>query len=175
MPVDAVIAGYVYHDHAHLMFYITMASAGSAIGSSVLYLIGFVGGEALLRKRMSPAHYQKIHASFEKHEFWALMLPAMLPPPTPFKLFVLAAAVAEMRFVSFLAAIFAGRFIRFAILGFLTIRFGPQVVRFVADVFRRHWLWVLIAIVAGVVVWIILLKRSDTKEAVTATLPGKKF
>ncbi|HZQ21697.1 MAG TPA: VTT domain-containing protein [Terriglobales bacterium] len=176
LPVDAVFASYVYHDRAHLMFYITMASAGAAIGSTVLYFIGYLGGEKLLRKRMSAARYEKIHASFEKHEFWALMFPAMLPPPTPFKLFVLAAAVAEMRFVSFLAAIFAGRFIRFAILGFLTIRFGPQVVRFVAEVFRRHWIWVLIAALAGLTVWIILQRRGAQREGnTTVSVRGGKI
>ena len=58
------------------------------------------------------------------------MLPSMLPPPTPFKLFVLSAGVAEMRFTHFLGAIFAGRFLRFCILSILVIRFGPKIVGF---------------------------------------------
>lgn len=159
LPLDAIVAGYVYNDRPHLFFYVILASAGSAAGSCVLYVIGYLGGETLLRKRIPPARYEKIHASFEKHEFWALMLPAMLPPPTPFKLFVLAAAAAEMRFINFLAAIFAGRFVRFLILGVLTLKFGPEVVHLTAELFRHHLLWVLAVVAAGVAVWILLRAR----------------
>ena len=106
LPLDAVVASYVYNDRPRFLFYVLLASAGSAVGSSVIYLIGYLGGETLLRKRIPPARYEKIHASFDNHEFWALMFPAMLPPPFPFKLFVLAAAGFEMRFTRFLAAIF---------------------------------------------------------------------
>ena len=161
LPVDAVVASYVYHDPAHLMFYSVMAAAGSAVGSSVMYLIGYLGGETLLRKRMSPEKYEKFHQSFDKHEFWAVMLPAMLPPPTPFKLFVLAAAVAEMRYVSFLGAILAGKFVRFLILGFLTIRFGPQVVQFMSVMVKKHYIAVLIALAAAGIFWMVLRRRGQ--------------
>ena len=83
MPVDAFVATYVYQDHRRLLFYVVMASLGSALGSIPLYLLGFFGGEAVLRKRISAQRFQNIHASFERHPFWALMLPGMLPPPTP--------------------------------------------------------------------------------------------
>ncbi len=80
MPVDAVVATYVYQDKARFLLYVLMASAGSALGSSVLYLIGYAGGEELLRKRIPAERFAKIHAAFEKHPIWGLMLPAMLPP-----------------------------------------------------------------------------------------------
>src|SRR5271169_4855142 len=146
MPVDAIVAFYVYKDHRQLLFYVLMASLGSALGSVPLYLIGYLGGEKVLRKRISEERFQKIHRSFERHEFWALMFPGMLPPPTPFKVFVLGAAVFEMRFTDFLAAIFAGRFVRFFILSLLTLYFGPQIVGMTAQIFRRHFFWVLIAV-----------------------------
>ncbi len=66
------------------------------------------------------------------------MLPSMLPPPTPFKLFVLSAGVAEMRFSHFLAAIFFGRFLRFCILSILVIRFGPEIVGFFGNMVHNH-------------------------------------
>jgi membrane protein YqaA with SNARE-associated domain len=165
LPVDAVVAGYIYHDPAHLMFYSVMAAAGSALGSTVMYLIGYLGGETLVRKRMSPERYQKIHDSFDKHEFWAVMLPAMLPPPTPFKLFVLAAAVAEMRYVSFLGAVLAGKFARFLLLGFLTIRFGPQVVQFMSLMVKQHYFAVLIAITVAAGLWLFMRQRARAAES----------
>jgi membrane protein YqaA with SNARE-associated domain len=84
LPVDAVVAGYVYQDHARFFLYALMAAAGSTLGSIVIYVIGYKGGEELLRKRIPPARFEKIHAAFDKHPFWSLMFPAMLPPPTPF-------------------------------------------------------------------------------------------
>ncbi|MGA2414889.1 MAG: VTT domain-containing protein [Candidatus Sulfotelmatobacter sp.] len=153
MPVDAIVAAYVYQDRKRLLFYVGMASLGSALGSIPLYLIGYAGGEAVLRKRISEERFLRIHRSFEKHEFWALMFPGMLPPPMPFKIFVLGAAVFEMRFRDFLAAIFAGRFVRFFTLSVLVLWFGPQVVGLAGALFRRHIYWVLGGVVAGVLTW----------------------
>src|SRR6266446_8785495 len=119
MPVDAIVALYVYQNHRRLLFYVVMAALGSVIGSIPLYVIGYLGGEKVLRKRISEERFLKIHRSFERHEFWALMFPGMLPPPLPFKVFVLGAAVFEMRFRDFLVAIFLGRFVRFGVLSVL--------------------------------------------------------
>jgi membrane protein YqaA with SNARE-associated domain len=157
--MDAVVAGYVYQDRARFLLYAFMASVGSALGSIVIYGIGYEGGEELLRKRISPERFEKIHAAFDKHPFWSLMFPAMLPPPTPFKLFVLAAAVSEMGFGRFLLAIFSGRMVRFVLLGLLTIRFGPDVVQLFGTLFRQHYAWFLGAIVAGVVVWLVMRRK----------------
>jgi membrane protein YqaA with SNARE-associated domain len=155
MPVDAIVAFYVYQDHRRLLFYVAMASLGSALGSVPLYIIGYLGGEKVLRKRISEERFLQIHRSFEQHEFWALMFPGMLPPPMPFKIFVLGAAVFEMRFRDFMAAIFAGRFVRFLILSLLTLWFGPQIVELMGAVVRRHYFWVLGVIALGILTWLL--------------------
>lgn len=162
MPVDLFVATYVYRDRHRLLFYVLMASLGSALGSVPLYIIGYLGGETLLRKRISEERFQRIHQSFERHEFLALMLPGMLPPPTPFKIFVLAAAVFEMRFRDFLAAVFAGRFVRFFALALLTLWFGPEIVELMAKVIGRHVSWLLGAVAGGVLVWL-LMRRSKRR------------
>jgi membrane protein YqaA with SNARE-associated domain len=159
MPVDFVVARYVYLDHARLLIYVAMASLGSALGSIPLYIVGYLGGEKVLRKRISEERFLKIHRSFEQHEFWALMFPGMLPPPTPFKIFVLGAAVFEMRFRDFLVAIFLGRFVRFLVLSTLVLWFGPQIVELFGDVVMKHWGWVIAAIVAGILVWLVVRQR----------------
>ena len=165
LPMDPIVAGYIYKEPHGFLLYVLLAASGSAAGSIVLYVIGYTGGEVLLRKRLSPARFQKIHASFEKHEFWALMFPAMLPPPTPFKAIVLAAAAFEMSFWRFLLAIFAGRFFRFLILGFLTLRFGPQVVEIGGRVVAHDLKWVLLGLAAGGLVWLIWRRQSGKKTA----------
>jgi membrane protein YqaA with SNARE-associated domain len=164
MPVDAAVAFYVYRDHRRLLFYVLMASLGSALGSIPLYLIGYLGGEKVLRKRISEERFQRIHRSFEQHEFWALMFPGMLPPPVPFKIFVLGAAVFEMPFRDFLAAIFAGRFVRFLTLSLLTLWFGPQIVDLMGNVVRQHLSWLLGAAGGGIIVWL-LMRRSKKRRS----------
>ncbi len=138
LPLDPVVAGYVYNDRSRFLLYAIMASAGSALGSLIIYAIGYSGGELLLRKRISSQRFDKIRSSFEKREFWALMIPSMLPPPAPFKLFVLSAGVFEMHFTHFLLAIFCGRMVRFLVLSVLTLFFGPHVVTFAGVLIHRH-------------------------------------
>ena len=173
LPVDAVVAGYVYQNHARFLLYALMAAAGSTLGSIVIYVIGYKGGEELLRKRIPPARFEKIHAAFDKHPFWSLMFPAMLPPPTPFKLFVLAAAVSEMGFLRFLVAIFSGRLVRFLLLGLLTVKFGPNVVRVVGGLFREHLYVVMLIAAAGVVAWL-MHRKSEGRTRKSKLVDAKK-
>ena len=168
LPMDAVVASYVYTDRARFLLYVIMASAGSALGSIVIYGIGYAGGEELLRKRIPAARFEKIHSAFDKHPFWALMFPAMLPPPTPFKLFVLAAAVSEMSFVRFLLAIFSGRMVRFLILAVLTMKFGPDVVRLFGGLFRQHLYLVMGAIALATLGWLMQRRRAAQKNGLAA-------
>jgi len=178
MPVDAIVATYVYQDRRRFLLYILMASLGSALGSIPLYLIGYLGGEKVLRKRIPEERFQRIHRSFEEHEFWTLMFPGMLPPPTPFKIFVLGAAVFEMRFSHFLAAIFAGRFVRFLVLSLLTLGFGPQIVQLAGGPLKRHLILVMVALeVIGAVVWIWWQSRKGKKTLAAPpaeTVAGKQ-
>ena len=159
MPLDPVVAGYVYQSPHKFLLYVVMASAGSAVGSIVLYVIGYKGGEVLLQKRMSAQKFENMRRSFDRHEFWALMFPAMLPPPFPFKLFVLAAAAFEMNFAHFELAIFAGRFVRFTILAVLTIKFGPQVVSIMGHLVHQHLAALLIAVAVAVAGYVLLRRR----------------
>ena len=166
MPVDFVVATYVYRDRGRLLLYIAMASLGSALGSIPLYIIGYLGGEKVLRKRISEERFLKIHRSFEAHEFWALMFPGMLPPPLPYKVFVLAAAVFEMRFRDFLVAIFLGRFVRFLVLSVLVLWFGPEIVELFGGVVKQHWGWVVAAIGVALCVWLVMRLRGRSVAAV---------
>jgi membrane protein YqaA with SNARE-associated domain len=169
LPVDAVVAGYIYQNPARFLLYALMASVGSTLGSIVIYVIGYKGGEELLRKRIPPARFERIHNAFDKHPFWSLMLPAILPPPIPFKVFALAAAVSEMGFSRFLLAIFSGRMVRFLILGVLTIKFGPDVVHLVGTVFQQHYYLILEAIIVGLIVWFVMRRRKKIRTTKSAT------
>jgi membrane protein YqaA with SNARE-associated domain len=171
LPMDAVVASYVYTDRRRFLLYVLMASAGSALGSIVIYVIGYKGGEELLRKRIPPQRFDKIHAAFDKHPFWSLMFPAMLPPPTPFKLFVLAAAVSEMSFARFLLAIFSGRLVRFLILAALTLTFGPDVVKLAGNLFRQHLYVVLLIAAAALIGWLLQRRSAAQRRTLTTEAP----
>ncbi len=157
MPVDAIVAGYVYAQPHRFWVYVFMASAGSALGSLVIYGIGYGMGELVLEKRMGREKFLRMRDRFERHEFLTLMLPAILPPPFPFKLFALSAAVFEMHFTRFMLAIFAGRVVRFLTLSVLVIKFGPQAVALAGNLIREHLVWLLVAlalaIIGGVGFW----------------------
>ena len=168
LPMDVVVGGYVAQDHKRLLLYVLMAAAGSALGSLVIYAIGYKGGEELLRKRVSAARFEKLHAAFDKHPFWSLMFPAMLPPPTPFKLFALGAAVAEMSLSHFLLAIFLGRTVRFLVLGILVLKFGPGVIHTLRIFFSHHFHWVLIAAVAAIGGWLVVRRRKSMRARLSA-------
>lgn len=173
MPVDFIVATYVYQDRSRMLLYVAMASLGSALGSIPLYLIGYWGGEKVLRKRIPEERFLKIHQSFERNEFWALMFPGMLPPPTPFKIFVLAAAVFEMKFRDFLFAIFAGRFVRFLVLSLLVLWFGPQIVNHFGGIFKQHWMLLSGAILeAGLILWLVARTLKSKRKAAPTSESG---
>jgi membrane protein DedA with SNARE-associated domain len=94
------------------------------------------------------------------------MVPATLPPPTPFKLFVFAAGVFEMRLTYFLLAIAGGRIIRFGIVSLLTVVFGPQIVAQTKNLIRNHpSLAVLLGVAILLLAYIVFrLVRAPMKE-----------
>ena len=152
MPLDPVVAGYVYMQPHRFWLYAIMAAAGSAVGSLIIYGIGYEMGELVLEKRLGKARFQRMHARFERRGFVALALAAVAPPPFPFKIFALSAAVFEMHFTGFMLAIFTGRVARFLVLSGLVLAFGPQVVDLTANLIREHLVWLLVAVGLGIIV-----------------------
>lgn len=170
IPIDAFIIFYAWHDARHFYLYVIMASLGSAIGGLVPYFIGRAGGELFLLKRINRAKFEALRNKFERQEFLALMVPSMLPPPTPWKLFVFGSGVFNMRVVTFLLAVFVGRIIRFGVEALLVIHYGPQMVHEIGLAARTH-MSVLIGVVVIVLAVIVFFavrklrgKKSDSGE-----------
>jgi membrane protein YqaA with SNARE-associated domain len=138
IPMDPIFAVYCFTHPNHALIYSIMGALGGAVGSLIPYGIGYKGGEPLLARRIGAERFAKIHNNTEKYGDLALIIPAILPPPTPFKLFVFSAGVARMSVAHFLLAVFAGRLIRFLALGALTIRFGPDIVIMFQNVVKHH-------------------------------------
>ena len=128
VPMDAILAVYVWNDKSHFWLYCLLAAAGSAIGGMLPYGIGRAGGELFLLKRVNRERFERMRIRFERQEFLAVMIPSMLPPPTPWKAFVFAAGVFEMRVLPFALAVFCGRLVRWLLLALLVLKLGPGAV-----------------------------------------------
>jgi membrane protein YqaA with SNARE-associated domain len=143
VPIDALLIDYVANDHKRFLLYCFMAALGSAVGSLLPYYLGRAGGELFLLKRINRQRYEQMRDRFEKQEFLAIMVPAMMPPPMPVKLFEFAAGVFEMKPLWFFSAILVGKFFRFLIWAIITITYGPQILGTIAKALREHHSYVL--------------------------------
>jgi membrane protein YqaA with SNARE-associated domain len=142
VPMDAILAVWIWNDKGHFWLYCLMASAGSAVGGLLPYALGRAGGELFILKRVNRERYEQLRLRFEKQEFLAMAIPSALPPPTPWKLFVFAAGVFEMRVIPFMLSVFTGRLVRWLILSLLVLKLGPGAVLIVA----HHALTVFLAV-----------------------------
>lgn len=147
VPIDAVLAVYVWDHKSTFWVYVMIAAAGSALGGLVPYWIGRAGGELFLLKRINRARFDGLRRRFERQEFLAVMIPSLLPPPAPWKIFVFAAGVFEMRVPLYMLAVFSGRMVRWMVLAVLVIKLGPGAVALVA-----HHAMALIAIVGSLAI-----------------------
>jgi membrane protein YqaA with SNARE-associated domain len=154
VSMDGVVIGYVAANHHRFLAYSLIAAVASAIGSLVPFYIGRAGGELFLLKRINRERYERIRDRFEHQEFLAIMIPAMLPPPTPLKLFEFAAGVFEMKTVPFLLAIFCGKFTQFLVCSLLTIWFGPTLIHSLRHLFHQH-LDLFIGIGVAALIWLV--------------------
>ena len=138
VSMDGIVIGYVASNHQRFLLYCLIAAAASAIGSLVPFFIGRAGGELFLLKRINRDRYERLRDRFERQEFFAILIPAMLPPPTPLKLFEFAAGVFEMKAVPFVLAIFFGKLTQFLVCSLLTIYFGTALVHSIRHTLHRH-------------------------------------
>ena len=138
---------------ARMPYYAAMATIGSVGGCILLYYIARKGGEALFRKQAGPRALQ-IRAWLQRNGFLSIFVAALLPPPTPFKFFVLGAGALEMPIGAFVLGLLAARALRFFGEGFLAVRYGEEAGRYLVT----HKLEVA-GVTLGVVVCLYVLSR----------------
>lgn len=171
IPMDVLIATWIWNDHPRAWLYVIMASAGSAIGGLIPFLLGRAGGELFLLRRIDRARYEAMMARFEKQEFLAMAIPSALPPPTPWKAFVFGAGVFEMKIWQFMLAVFTGRAVRFGVEAVLVIKYGPRIVNVVSDLFQHHLIVMLVMLgflLLALLIWVLrkrYLKPSNLDDA----------
>jgi membrane protein YqaA with SNARE-associated domain len=166
VSMDGVLIGYVANDHRKFLLYCLMAAAASVVGSLVPYYVGRAGGELFLLKRINRDRYERMRDRFERQEFLAIMVPAMMPPPMPIKLFEFGAGVFEMKPLPFALAIFLGKFIQFLVCALITVFYGPEIAQTARHALHDHFGWVIAVLVAlgGVALFYILRKLFDRRR-----------
>ena len=160
VPMDAYLAIAIWNAKSTFWAYVLMAAAGSSIGGLLPYGLGRAGGELFLMKRVNRERFEAIRARFERQEFLAVMIPSMLPPPAPWKVFIFASGVFEMRVAPFMLAVFCGRVVRWFILALLVLKLGPGAVNLVAHHALATVCVVGVLAVGGFAWWWMRKKRS---------------
>jgi len=150
---DILVVLMVTEHKSWMVYYAAMATLGSIAGCYVIYLLAERGGEAFLRRKLKPGHLDRGLALYRRYGVLALVVPALLPPPAPFKLFVLAAGVAGVRPVPFVLSIALARGARYLALGVLAIYFGDAALELMRTRGGEVALWLAAAIVGGALIW----------------------
>jgi membrane protein YqaA with SNARE-associated domain len=164
---DLLVVLMVTQNKPWMVYYAAMATLGSVAGCYVIYYLAGKGGEAFLRRRMKQGHLEKTLAAYKRHGLLALMVPALLPPPVPFKVFVLMAGAAAVSPWRFGVAIVIGRGIRYFGQGYLAVLYGERAADFMKEYGAQIGigLAVLAVVIASVVIW--LRRPRETQKAPT--------
>ncbi len=123
---DLLVVYMVMQHKGRLLFYAASATLGSVAGCVFLYLIAKKGGDALIKGRFASATVEKTLETFRRYGVMAVLIPSLLPPPAPFKIFVLLAGAAGISLARFTTAIAIGRGARYLLIGLLAVRYGER-------------------------------------------------
>jgi membrane protein YqaA with SNARE-associated domain len=111
----------------HMTYFVGMTIIGSVIGCMLLYFLGRKGGNPILRRKFSQQRLERAERLFKRYGILTIIIPSILPPPTPFKIFVLCAGVFRLNPWIFLMAVVIGRTIRYSLWGILAVLYGESV------------------------------------------------
>jgi membrane protein YqaA with SNARE-associated domain len=157
---DVLVVLMVTQHKAWMPYYAAMATLGSILGCYVLYYMAEKGGEAFLQKRLkSRGPLDRALALYRRYGVVTLVVLALLPPPAPFKLFVLTAGAAGVRPLQFVLAIVLARGARYLTLGVLAIYYGDVAVELMRTRGGEVALWLVGLIVVAAVVWLLVTRR----------------
>jgi membrane protein YqaA with SNARE-associated domain len=142
---DLLLVVMVTRNPGAMIWYVLMTVAGSVAGCLLMHYLGRKGGETFVRKRFSGPRVDRVTRALRNNGVMAVLVASLLPPPSPFKLFVLLAGVVGIDALRFAAAIAIGRGIRYLALGYLTVKYGERATAYM----RENGTFVSLAAVAA--------------------------
>ena len=144
---DYLVVARCYSDPKAVFYFPLFAAAGSVIGCLLLYTIVRRGGQAVMRRRFKAEHIARVESAYARFGVLALAVPALLPPPMPFKIFVATAGVLEYPRWKFMTTIMIARTLRYIVGGTLAVFYGERVIEFM-----RQNGTMIVSVVAGVII-----------------------
>lgn len=163
---DYLVVMRVYSDPPSVIYFPLFAALGSVLGCTLLYTIMQRGGQAVMRRRFRQRDIERVERAYARYGFLALAIPAILPPPMPFKIFVATAGALEYPRKRFIATIMIARSVRYYVEGTLAIFFGKYVLEFI----EQYGLTMLGVVAALVIVGLaahLIRKRLSAKHDAT--------
>ena len=145
-----------------MLLYAFMATAGSALGCLILYLISRRAGARALN-RFSEKRQAKVKNWIERYDMFAVLAATLMPPPFPFKVFVVSAGVFRFSLVRFMLAIIVGRGFRFLLEGYVAVRYGAQA----KEIIAKYYPWIGLGLVVAIVVFVLLRQKFKRPEILT--------
>lgn len=155
---DLLIMEQAISSPARMVYFAAMAVAGSLGGCILLYWLAKQGGEAFYH-RLSKKTSRRLHGWMERNAFLCIFAAALLPPPMPFKPFIILAGLLETRARTFVAAVISGRGVRYLLEGWLAVHYGAQAIHFLL----AHK-WGFAGIALGVVALLFVVNRLISRE-----------
>ena len=165
--VDALMLVLSMTHPSWMLLYAFRATAGSAIGCLILYFISRRAGARALN-RFSERKQARVKYWIERYDAISVLVATLLPPPFPFKLFVISAGVFRFSLLRFMLAIIAGRAFRFLLEGYFAVKYGAQA----KEILAKYYPWIGLSLVAAILLFVVLkrvLRRDQTDAAVEIT------
>ena len=149
---DYLVVGRCFKQPSAAFYFPLFAAIGSVIGCLILYTIMQRGGQALLRRRFKRENIERVERAYARYGILAIAIPALLPPPMPFKIFVATAGTLEFPRWKFLVTVMIARSFRYYVEGILAVFYGRRVLSFLRD----NGLVILSIVAAGAVLIVLV-------------------
>lgn len=165
---DYLVVGRCFKYHTAAFYFPLFAAIGSVIGCFILYSIVRRGGQAVLRKRFPLQSIKRVERAYERFGFLAIGIPAILPPPLPFKIFVATAGALEYPRWKFLLTVMIARSFRYYLEGILAVYYGRRVLLFIKDNGLVIVSMVGTLILIGLIIYFVVRQRKIARAPVNA-------
>ncbi|HEV7798696.1 MAG TPA: VTT domain-containing protein [Pyrinomonadaceae bacterium] len=167
---DYLVVGRCFKQPSAVFYFPLFAAIGSVIGCLLLYTIMRGGGQALLRRRFKRENIERVERAYARYGFLAIAIPALLPPPMPFKIFVATAGTLEYPRWKFLLTVMIARSVRYYVEGILAVFYGRRVLLFLKD----NGLVILSGVAAAAVLLVLVYAIVNRRNSGTNNNVGGK-
>jgi len=148
-------------------YYCGMTTLGSILGCLLLYSVGRAGGEVLLRRKFAERRVEAVSRWYNKYGIFAVMVPSVLPPPTPFKIFVLFAGAFKIKASKFILAVTLGRGFRYFFEGYLAVEYGETARDYMNQNYPYIALVIGVAMVLGLLAYYLVRRYRTSNQEIT--------